>query len=58
MIRDALAHLHWSWLPVLSMFLFGAVFIGVLFWVFRKESAQVYDQLSRLPLQDAGDRHE
>lgn len=55
MIRDVLANLHWTALPVLSMLLFAAVFVGVLFWVFRKESNSIYHAMGQLPLQDDRD---
>ncbi len=58
MIRDFLSTLHWSLLPVISMFLFISVFLGALIWVFRKESTQVYAELGALPLDQRGDlRH-
>ena len=52
MIREALANLHWSWLPVISMGLFFGVFLGVLIWVYRKESKQVYHYMENLPLEE------
>ncbi|NQU64075.1 MAG: cbb3-type cytochrome c oxidase subunit 3 [SAR324 cluster bacterium] len=33
-----------------SLILFLCVFIGVLFWVFRKGSSEFYQSLARLPL--------
>jgi cbb3-type cytochrome oxidase subunit 3 len=51
MIREALSHLHWSVLPVVSMFSFLGVFVGILFWSFRKGSTGVYETASRLPLE-------
>ncbi|MBU6153010.1 MAG: CcoQ/FixQ family Cbb3-type cytochrome c oxidase assembly chaperone [Bdellovibrionales bacterium] len=56
MIRQYLAALHWTWLPVISMFLFLAVFLGVCIWVYRKESTEIYRSLSALPLQKEGDQ--
>ena len=52
MIQESLSHLHWSVLPVVSMFLFLSVFIGVLIWVFRKESNGIYKQMGELPLEE------
>lgn len=54
MIREVLAHLHWSTLPVISMFLFLSVFVGAVLWVFRKDSKTIYEKLGNLPL-DRGD---
>lgn len=51
MIRDLLTHLHWEYLPVLSMFLFFSVFIGAVLWVYRKESKRIYEELGALPLE-------
>ena len=55
MIREFMSHLHWSTLPVVSMMLFMAVFLGALLWVFRKESQVVYSELSQLPLNENGE---
>lgn len=52
MIREALANLHWSYLPVVSMMMFFGVFLGVLIWVYRKESHRVYHEMGTLPLQE------
>ena len=49
MIRDTLAQLHWSVLPVVSMLIFLSVFIGVLLWAYRKESTSIYEQMENLP---------
>ena len=57
MIRDFLSNLHWSTLPVISMFLFISVFLGAVIWVFRKESTEVYQELGALPLEKEGNQH-
>ncbi len=49
MIRETLSHLHWSVLPVVSMLMFVSVFVGVLIWVNRKESKQIYQQMENIP---------
>jgi len=53
MIREALSHLHWTTLPVVSMMMFFIVFLGVLVWVYRKDSTKVYHEMENLPL-DSG----
>lgn len=50
MIREALSHLHWTTLPVVSMMMFAGVFLGVLFWVNRKSSTKIYHEMENLPL--------
>ena len=40
-------------LPVISMLLFLAVFIGMLFWVLAKKRKPYYDHMAALPLDDA-----
>ena len=52
MIREALSHLHWSILPVVSMMMFVGVFVGVLIWVNRRESTSVYREMENLPLEN------
>lgn len=51
MIRESLAHLHWTTLPVVSMLLFASIFVGVLIWVYRKESHRIYQEMGQLPLE-------
>ena len=58
MIREAIGALHWSYLPVISMFMFLSIFLGSLIWVFRKGSKEVYSELSQLPLAEEGVHHE
>jgi len=52
MIREALSHLHWTTLPIISMMMFVGVFLGVLLWVYRRESGKVYHEMEQLPLEN------
>ena len=54
MIRETLAHLHWSTLPVISMLMFASVFVGVVIWANRKESRSIYQEMENLPLEEKG----
>lgn len=54
MIREALSHLHWTTLPVVSMLMFAMVFVGVLLWSSRKESRSIYKEMENLPLEENG----
>ncbi len=54
MIREALSHLHWTTLPVVSMLMFAMVFVGVLLWSNRKESRSIYKEMENLPLEENG----
>ena len=38
--------------PAVALFLFFGVFLGMLAWIFRPGSRQVYDRHARLPLDD------
>ena len=49
MKSTAFTHFTMTYLPVLGLFLFLAIFIGVCFWVFRKNSNDFYKGLSLLP---------
>ncbi len=40
----------------LAVFIFLTVFIGLLFWVFRKGSSKVYSEVEQLPLRE-GSNH-
>lgn len=37
-------------MAMIGVFIFLVVFVGVLFWVFRKGSKKKYDKVSQLPL--------
>lgn len=37
-------------MTALGLMIFLFIFIGVLFWVFRKGSSEIYQQLSQQPL--------
>lgn len=37
---------------LVALMIFMGIFIGMLVWIFRKNSTQVYDKLSKLPLED------
>lgn len=48
MIKEFLSHLHWSILPVVTMFMFLSVFLGAVAWVFRKGSSEEYRKISNI----------
>lgn len=39
-------------LSLLALFLFIGVFVGMLFWIYRRNSNKLYNKLSNLPLED------
>jgi cbb3-type cytochrome oxidase subunit 3 len=47
---EAVQHYDLSWMIFLSMMIFLSIFVGVLFWVFRKSSKSFYQKLSLIPL--------
>lgn len=55
MIRQFLANFPYAELAILGQLLFMTVFLGSIFWIFRKGSKEFYDKLSKLPL---GGNHE
>ncbi len=48
----ALSQFNDVYLIVIGFFLFFSVFIGAVFWVYRKGSKKHYDYLSKLPLRE------
>ncbi len=52
MKQQALAHFNDIYLIAIAFFLFLSVFVGYIFWVYRKGSKKHYDYLSQLPLRD------
>ncbi len=37
-------------LPTIALLLFASIFLGVIWWVSRKESRELYKKIERLPL--------
>lgn len=54
-LTQSIAHTVLPWFTCVGLVLFMLVFIGALFWVFRKESRSVYERLSHLPLETDGE---
>jgi len=52
-----LANFGFMEIPLIAEFLFLSIFIGCIFWVFRKGSKKIYEKISQLPLEE-GKRHE
>ncbi len=42
-------------LPSIGMVLFLTVFIGMIIWVFRKNSKEIYQEMSQIPLEEGND---
>ena len=49
MKTEALANITQLYLPVVGLAIFLTIFIGVCFWVFRKDSTKVYGSAQNLP---------
>lgn len=39
-------------LPTLSLLIFFGIFVGALFWVYRKGSSEFYSEIEKLPLKE------
>ncbi len=50
MLAQVASRFPMPWLTVLGLMIFLAVFVGVLLWVFRRGSAQLYARLAQAPL--------
>ena len=50
MKKEGLAYFQDTHLTVIAMFLFLAVFLGMVIWVYRKKGKKHYDELANLPL--------
>lgn len=54
MKTQVLMGFEWIHLSIFALLLFLVLFIGVLYWVSRKDNRKVYKDLSELPLGDGG----
>ena len=51
MKQEVLANFPYTWLTVVGFFLFLSVFIGMIIWVFKKDSKKHFDNCSRIPFE-------
>ena len=49
MIQQTLSKFNLPYLACAGLILFMLVFVGALFWVFRKDGARLYSKLQNLP---------
>ncbi len=52
MMKQALAFFPYKDLPMVGLFIFVTLFVGIVFWVNRKGSDQVYSRIENLPLDE------
>ncbi|MGZ3769977.1 MAG: cbb3-type cytochrome oxidase subunit 3 [Bdellovibrio sp.] len=50
MKQEALSYFTDTYLTALGLLIFFGFFVGVLIWVYRKSSTELYTQLEQLPL--------
>jgi cytochrome c oxidase cbb3-type subunit 4 len=55
--KDWLRHFSDTDLAVVGMLIFLIFFVGVFLWTFRKSAGQIYDKLSKIPLEESEDLH-
>jgi len=47
-----LSQFDMSILPITTMILFMSLFFGVIYWLFRQESKEIYSEAKNMPLND------
>lgn len=52
MKQEGLMYFTDTHLTTAGLLIFFLFFIGVLFWVFRKSSSELYNHLEKMPLKD------
>jgi len=53
-----LAGFNWTYLTNTALIIFMVLFVSILFWIFRKESNEVYSEAANMPLLEEGESHE
>lgn len=53
MLSQVASRFPLPWLTVVGLLIFFTVFVGVLVWVFRRGSAELYQQMAQAPLEGA-----
>ncbi len=54
MKAEVLLGFEWIYLSIFALILFLLLFIGIITWVLRKDSNQLYGEASALPLNEGG----
>jgi cbb3-type cytochrome oxidase subunit 3 len=52
MKQEVLSNFEWIYLSVFGLLLFLTLFLGMLAWIWRKDSKKTYEEASRLPFQE------
>ena len=52
MKRQVFENFDLTILPSIGMILFLSVFLGMVIWVFRRNSKQIYNEMSQIPLEE------
>lgn len=53
MKSEVLSNFNMPWLSAIGFFLFFGLFAGMLFWIFRRGSKNIYDKIEMIPLEEA-----
>ena len=51
MRSEVMSQFPYPWLAVFALFIFLAVFAGVVFWAFTKRHRELFENLEKLPLE-------
>ena len=58
MKQVVLAGFNWTSLTNFALVLFLGLFIGMMIWVFRKDSKDIYREASSMPFAEEGENNE
>lgn len=58
MKQSVLAGFDWTILTNIALLIFLGLFIGIVIWVFRKDSNKIYQEASRVPFAPEGESNE
>ena len=56
MKQSVLAGFDWTILTNIALLIFLTLFIGIVIWVFRKDSSKIYQEASSVPLGAEGEK--
>lgn len=52
MKKEVMALANFETLPIIGLFCFIAVFIGMLIWIYRKDANKIHNEISQSALND------
>ena len=52
MNKDTLSRFDMPWMPITGLIIFFVCFMAYVYWTYKKDNKDIYDQASKLPFEE------